>query len=210
MKRFNALKKVNAAPMTRQAYNDYRGWTLPEGENGDDEGYLTEDINGPINTDEFMGYVSWIPKAMFDDQFYEVDEQRVCTAPADPNYKLTEDEVATLASGGSLCGCCEFVQVGGDCPIEEGDEFDFGSAVYLLKIGKKVARKGWNGAGMYVYYVPAASYPAQRNSKSTMAGEFPDDMVPYREYLALKTAQGDVATWAPSCSDSLATDWCLA
>ena len=210
MKRFNALKKVNATLMTRQAYNDYRGWTLPEGENGDDEGYLTEDINGPINTDEFMGYVSWTPKAMFEDQFYEVDEQRVCTAPADPDHELTDDEVATLASGGSLCDCCEFVQVGGDCPIEEGDEFDFGSAVHLLKMGKKVARKGWNGAGMYVYYVPAASYPAQRNSKSTMAGEFPDDMVPYREYPALKTAQGDVATWAPSVSDALATDWCLA
>lgn len=98
----------------------------------------------------------------------------------------------------------------GDCPIEEGDEFDFGSAVYLLKIGKKVARKGWNGSGMFVYYVPAASYPVERNNLETMGGQFPDDMVPYREYLALKTAQGDVATWAPSVSDALATDWCLA
>lgn len=97
-----------------------------------------------------------------------------------------------------------------DCPIEEGDEFDFGSAVYLLKIGKKVARKGWNGSGMFVYYVPAASYPVERNNLETMGGQFPDDMVPYREYLALKTAQGDVATWAPSVSDALATDWCLA
>lgn len=141
---------------------------------------------------------------------YEQADEVTCTAPADPDRELTDDEVATLASGGSLCDCCEFVQIGGDCPIEEGDEFDFGSAVHLLKMGKKVARKGWNGAGMYVYYVPAASYPAQRNSKSTMAGEFPDDMVPYREYLALKTAQGDVATWAPSVSDALATDWCLA
>ncbi len=210
MKRFNALKKVNATPMTRQAYNDYRGWTLPENENGDDEGYLTEDIGGPVNTDEFMGYVSWTPKAMFEDQFYEVDEQSVCTAPSDPDHELTEDEVATLASGGSLCDCCEFVQVGGDCPIEEGDEFDFGSAIYLLKMGKKVTRKGWNGNGMFVYYVPAASYPVERNNLETMGGEFENDMVPYREYLALKTAQGDVAIWSPSVSDALAIDWCLA
>ena len=116
MKRFNALKKVNATPMTRQAYNDYRGWTLPEGENGDDEGYLTEDINGPINTDEFMGYVSWTPKAMFEDQFYECTAGQSSYGPADPDHELTEDEVATLASGSSLCDCCEFVQVGGDCP----------------------------------------------------------------------------------------------
>lgn len=103
-----------------------------------------------------------------------------------------------------------YEQVGGDCPIEEGDEFDFGSAIYLLKMGKKVARAGWNGKGMYVYYVPAASYPVERNNLETMGGEFENDMVPYREYLALKTAQGDVATWSPSVSDALATDWCLA
>ena len=34
-----------------------------------------------------------------------------------------------------------------------------------------------------------------------------DDMVPYRAYWALFTAQKDVATWAPSCSDTLAEDW---
>ncbi|MER1974100.1 MAG: DUF2829 domain-containing protein [Psychrobacter alimentarius] len=210
MKRFNALTKVTAKPMTRQEYNDLRGWDLPADEDGSDDGYLTVDINADSNFEGYDGHVSWKPKAMFDDQFYECTAGQVSYGPADPDHELTDDEVATLASGGSLCDCCEFVQVGGDCPIEEGDEFDFGSAIYLLKMGKKVARKGWNGAGMYVYYVPAASYPAQRNSKSTMAGEFPDDMVPYREYLALKTAQGDVATWAPSVSDALATDWCLA
>lgn len=141
---------------------------------------------------------------------YEQVNDPVCTAPQDPDHELTEDEVATLASNGSLCDCMEVVQYGGDCPIEEGDEFDFGSAIYLLKIGKKVARKGWNGSGMFVYYVPAASYPVERNNLETMGGQFPDDMVPYREYLALKTAQGDVATWTPSVSDALATDWCLA
>jgi hypothetical protein len=33
-------------------------------------------------------------------------------------------------------------------------------------------------------------------------------MVPYRAYIALKTAQEDIATWAPSGSDALAEDWC--
>ena len=37
---------------------------------------------------------------------------------------------------------------------------DFGEAIKLLKNGKKVSRKGWNGVGMYAYYVPANSYPA--------------------------------------------------
>lgn len=133
-----------------------------------------------------------------------------CTAPKDPDHVLTGDEIVRLAETGSLCDCADFTQYGGDCPIEEGDQFDFGSAIHLLKMGKKVMRAGWNGKGMFVYYVPAASYPADRNSKSTMAGEFADDMVPYREYLALKTAQNDVSTWAPSVSDALAEDWQLA
>lgn len=141
---------------------------------------------------------------------YEQVNEPDCTAPQDPDHELTDDEIKRLNETGSLCDCADFTQYGGDCPIEEGDEFDFGSAVYLLKIGKKVARKGWNGSGMFVYYVPAASYPVERNNLETMGGQFPDDMVPYREYLALKTAQGDVATWAPSISDALATDWCLA
>lgn len=213
MKRFNALKKVRAKPMTRQAYNDYRGWTLPEGENGDDEGYLTEDINAPANTDWYSGYVSWTPKAMFDNQFYEADDQPVgvkCTAPQDPDHILTGDEIVRLAETGSLCDCADLTQFGGDCPIEEGDEFDFGSAIYLLKTGKKVARAGWNGKDMFLYYVPAASYPMQRNSLETMGGIFPDDMVPYGAYIAMKTAQGNVVPWLASQTDVLAIDWCLA
>ena len=133
-----------------------------------------------------------------------------CTAPQDPDHVLTGDEIVRLAETGSLCDCADFTQYGGDCPIKEGDQFDFGSAIYLLKMGKRVMRAGWNGKCMFVYYVPAASYPADRNSKSTMAGEFVGDMVPYREYLALKTAQNDVSTWAPSVSDALAEDWQLA
>lgn len=37
---------------------------------------------------------------------------------------------------------------------------DFGEAIRLLKEGKKLSRLGWNGSGMYAYYVPANSYPA--------------------------------------------------
>lgn len=120
MKRFNALKKVKATPMTREAYNNFRGWYLPADEDGSDEGYLTEDINGESNVDGYTGYVSWTPKAMFDDQFYEVDDEPVgvkCSAPQDPGHELTEDEVATLASGGSLCDCVEITEYS-DLPKE--------------------------------------------------------------------------------------------
>lgn len=80
----------------------------------------------------------------------------------------------------------------------------FGSAIEALKQGYKVARIGWNGSGMFAYYVPENSYPAQTNIAKEA---FPDGMVPYRAYLALKTAQNDIATWSPSTSDALAEDW---
>ena len=84
---------------------------------------------------------------------------------------------------------------------------NFGQALELLKEGKSLTRKGWNGQGMFAYYVPANKYPASRNILETMKGYFENDMVPYRAYLALKTAQNDVATWNPSTSDILAEDW---
>lgn len=86
---------------------------------------------------------------------------------------------------------------------------DFGEAIRHLKQGFKVAREGWNGKGMFIYYVPAASYPAQRNERGTMLEIFPDDMVPYRDYLAMKTAQNDVVPWLASQSDVLSEDWLI-
>jgi len=82
----------------------------------------------------------------------------------------------------------------------------FGSAIAAAKEGYKVARTGWNGNGLFAYIVPSASYPAQTGVAKQHFGE--NAMVPYRAYWALKTAQEDIATWAPSGSDSLAEDWC--
>ena len=81
---------------------------------------------------------------------------------------------------------------------------DFGKAKDLAKQGKRIARKGWNGANMFAYYVGAAAYPAKMDA---IKGVFENDMVPYRPYFALKTAQNDVAVWSPSTSDALADDW---
>jgi hypothetical protein len=56
---------------------------------------------------------------------------------------------------------------------------------------------------MYAYVVPDR---AEENSGPECLD------VPYtyyREHWLLKTAQGDIATWSPSGSDSLANDWCV-
>lgn len=87
------------------------------------------------------------------------------------------------------------------------DAMSFGLTIEALKKGHKVARRGWNGKSMFLYYVPAASYPAQRNTFGTMVGVFPDDMVPYCAYIAMKTAQDNVVPWLASQTDMLSDDW---
>lgn len=60
-------KLVRLKPMTRRDYNDFRGFKHPPHENGDDEGYLVEYVDGgKPNTEQYAGYVSWSPKAQAD------------------------------------------------------------------------------------------------------------------------------------------------
>ncbi|CDZ67647.1 Hypothetical protein NGAL_HAMBI2605_59280 [Neorhizobium galegae bv. orientalis] len=67
MQEFYGTKRVAALPMTRLAYNDYRGWQLPRDENGADDGYLVEyKHGGKGNHPDHVGYISWSPKAQFD------------------------------------------------------------------------------------------------------------------------------------------------
>ena len=65
MKKYIGTKLVQARPMTRGAYNRYRGWEIPADENPEDEGYLIQYPDG---------YVSWSPKGMFDHSYLEVDD----------------------------------------------------------------------------------------------------------------------------------------
>lgn len=82
---------------------------------------------------------------------------------------------------------------------------DFGKALTALKAGRRVAREGWNGKGMWLYHVPADAYPARTQAAKNTWGE--DGLVPYRAYIAMKTAQDDVAVWTASQTDVLADDW---
>ena len=158
MKQHIGVKLINAKPMTRQEYNDFRGWQLPADENGADEGYLVEYLDGGKgNTDLYAGYVSWSPAEVFNRA-----------------YRPT-------------------------------DGLTFGLAIEALKAGHKVARAGWNGKGMFVYYVPANSYPVQTGAAKSHFGD--GSMVPYNAYMAIKNVDNTVSTWVPSVNDCLSEDW---
>lgn len=96
---------------------------------------------------------------------------------------------------------------------------NFGQALESLKIGKKVSREGWNGKGMWLYLVPANSYPAQtpaakaywadKAEQHTFVGDSKESvpLVPYGAYIAMKTAQENVVPWLASQTDVLGEDW---
>ena len=63
---YTGVSVVDAAPMTRGEYNELRGWSVPTGENPNDEGFIVDNkALGKPNVPGFSGYVSWLPKDVF-------------------------------------------------------------------------------------------------------------------------------------------------
>jgi predicted CopG family antitoxin len=79
----------------------------------------------------------------------------------------------------------------------------FSKVLKEVKAGKKIARKGWNGNGMFVYYVGEDKYKAKTKAAKKTFGK----CVPYLPYLALKTVDDNVVPWTISQTDVLAEDW---
>ena len=82
---------------------------------------------------------------------------------------------------------------------------NFGQAIEALKNSKKVARKGWNGKEMFVYYVPAGNFKSYTEIGKSIADG--DDLVHYSPYFAIQNVNETVSTWLPSINDCLAEDW---
>ena len=84
---------------------------------------------------------------------------------------------------------------------------NFGQALALLKEGKRVARAGWNGKGMFLFLVPGSTFTVNR---PPLLGIYPEGtQVKYHAHVDMKTAQGDVVPWLCSQTDMLAEDWNL-
>ena len=85
--------------------------------------------------------------------------------------------------------------------------FSFGDAIKHLKAGKKVARIGWNGKGMFLFLVPGSKFKV---SRPPLLGIYPEGTeINYQPHIDMKTAQDTVVPWLASQSDVLAEDWVL-
>lgn len=173
-KLFIGTKLIQAVAMTRQQYNDYRGWKLPEDEThlANEDGYLVEYLDGGrANDSRHTGYISWSPKDVFEKSY------------------------------------------------QSSGNFSFGHAIELLKSGKKVARSGWNGKGMWLTFVKPYSDAVHSGNTpcfSYRAFELPEGangepkkshtLLPY---IAMKTVSDELVPWLASQTDVLANDWTI-
>ncbi len=89
-----------------------------------------------------------------------------------------------------------------DEAYHESGNLSFSEALYLLKKGERIARKGWNGKGMFLFLAHGEDL-----TNCICTG----DMPPCVDSIAMKTAQNTVVIgWLASQTDMLADDWCVA
>lgn len=81
---------------------------------------------------------------------------------------------------------------------------DIVEAIKCIKKQKTVCRANWNG-DKFLYYVPAASYPAMTKIAKSIADD--NGKVSYKEYIAIHCKDGEVGFYTPTQSDILANDW---
>lgn len=78
----------------------------------------------------------------------------------------------------------------------------FSKALEYLKEGRKIARQGWNGKGMFLlvkesdYFMP---------DKPIIEGE----IIGLLPWIGMKTADNKFVPWLASQTDILADDWCI-
>jgi hypothetical protein len=102
---------------------------------------------------------------------------------------------------------------------EPVDGMSFGLAIEAAKLGRKIARAGWNGKGMWVVYMSGMSLPPYstqgterkvNDRTAKLIGE--DTPLETLPYFAMWTINSDgrrawLPGWLASQSDMLAVDW---
>lgn len=76
---------------------------------------------------------------------------------------------------------------------------NFGQALDALKMGFCVARRGWNGKGMWLALIPAGDWLCQLHGVALGLPKLP--------WIGMRTADEHFVPWLASQTDILAEDW---
>lgn len=88
--------------------------------------------------------------------------------------------------------------------------FDFGMALVALKRGKAVARKGWNGKGMFLTLQNGSEVDGKDMRNDVAKDYYGNSKVKICPHIDMKAADGTyVVGWLASQTDMLAEDWLI-
>jgi len=90
----------------------------------------------------------------------------------------------------------------------------FGQALEALKQGKRIARKGWNGKGMFLFLLPAGTVPTKvihdPALKQVIEEQINGDTFEALGSIRMFTADKKILTgWLASQTDMLSDDWVI-
>lgn len=82
------------------------------------------------------------------------------------------------------------------------DGMNFGLAIEAAKLGKRIARKGWNGKDQYVFLAKDLEFCTDADLSAHSGGE-----IFVHDALAFMGTQGLQVGWLASQADMLSDDW---
>lgn len=135
------------------------------------------------------------------------NKKRGWTLPKDENPKDKGYLVKYPDGYVSWCPKAQFEAAGR--PV---DGMTFGMAIEAMKAGKKVARAGWNGKGMYVWIMPGSTVKDCKTitDPHLKAIDEAEGEIRFLGSVRMRTATGDVLTgWLASQTDMLSDDWVI-
>lgn len=138
MKKYIGTKLIEAKPMTRGEYNEYRGWTIPPDENPDDPGYLVKYSDS---------YESWSPKDVFDSAYLQVDDNKDLPSGVSIGPKMVDEfisytETITLGDRTTVVRCVlrngfEIVE-SSSCVDPKNYSKEYGAKICMERIKNKI------------------------------------------------------------------------
>lgn len=135
-----------------------------------------------------------------------VEERALKAAESVAEHNGLSEEVKNLLHTQYVTAAAE------EAVLHEGEEGTFGQAIESLKFGKKVARKGWNGKGMFLWLKPFALVKSEwcKDPKLKEIADKNGGEIEALGTICMKTADDKILTgWLASQSDILDHDWVL-
>lgn len=82
---------------------------------------------------------------------------------------------------------------------------NFSEVLEYIKAGARAYRTGWNGKGMFVYFVQGSTFEVNR---PPLLQHFDDGtVITYKPHIDISHPDGSCSVWQPSMGDVLADDW---